>query len=328
MPTTVLSIGPAHNILQNVVYALPAKQVIVTTGAACETSVDGTNWTALTSGSKTGAKFLRCPSGNTTVTCSAAGENPSGWNSGYISIGSDPSLDGAIRLTGNTALIRVRHTNDNDYTVVGMGPSGIELGANGMPTIINSTTNRFGINSGATFVEVGQNAAQSGAIRLPNNVEIKSRNVGNTTDIRVIMLASDNRLHMGDNSVGTNIHGGPLSVDDSVAIGTTPAQSGALRLANGQSIKYRNSGNTADVDVMNLDSGNNLSFALSGVGAVGFGGARTNHNKELYLTQKIANPGTPGANGAFIWLQDNGSGKAQLMVRFATGAAIQLAIEP
>jgi len=39
-------------------------------------------------------------------------------------------------------------------------------------------------------------------------------------------------------------------------------------------------------------------------------------------------PAAPAANIARIYCQDNGSGKTQLMVRFNTGAPIQLAIQP
>ncbi len=38
--------------------------------------------------------------------------------------------------------------------------------------------------------------------------------------------------------------------------------------------------------------------------------------------------GNPAADSMVIWAQDNGSGKTQLMARFPTGAAIQIAIEP
>ena len=39
-------------------------------------------------------------------------------------------------------------------------------------------------------------------------------------------------------------------------------------------------------------------------------------------------PAAPATNGVRIYAQDNGSGKTQLMARFATGAAVQIAIEP
>lgn len=43
---------------------------------------------------------------------------------------------------------------------------------------------------------------------------------------------------------------------------------------------------------------------------------------------EIAAPAAPSANGARIYAVDNGAGKTQLMVRFASGAAQQIAIEP
>lgn len=71
MPTEVLSLGYPHNILQNVVYAMPAVACRVHALAAVEISVDGSAWDALTGAETVGAEaasvFLRCPSGNTTV---------------------------------------------------------------------------------------------------------------------------------------------------------------------------------------------------------------------------------------------------------------------
>lgn len=39
-------------------------------------------------------------------------------------------------------------------------------------------------------------------------------------------------------------------------------------------------------------------------------------------------PSAPAANSYILYCEDNGSGKTRLMVRFATGAAVQLAIQP
>ena len=42
------------------------------------------------------------------------------------------------------------------------------------------------------------------------------------------------------------------------------------------------------------------------------------------------NPETPApaANGVRIYAEDNGAGKTRIMALFATGAAVQIAIEP
>ena len=44
--------------------------------------------------------------------------------------------------------------------------------------------------------------------------------------------------------------------------------------------------------------------------------------------QEVTAPAAPAANNARIYAEDDGSGKTRLMARFATGAAVQIAIEP
>jgi hypothetical protein len=48
----------------------------------------------------------------------------------------------------------------------------------------------------------------------------------------------------------------------------------------------------------------------------------------LELPEWAAAPAAPAANNVRIYAEDNGSGKTRLMARFATGAAVQIAIEP
>jgi hypothetical protein len=43
---------------------------------------------------------------------------------------------------------------------------------------------------------------------------------------------------------------------------------------------------------------------------------------------EMAAPGAPAANKAYFYADDNGAGKTRIMARFATGAAVQVAIEP
>jgi hypothetical protein len=39
-------------------------------------------------------------------------------------------------------------------------------------------------------------------------------------------------------------------------------------------------------------------------------------------------PAAPATNNVRIYAEDDGAGKTRLMARFATGAAVQIAIEP
>lgn len=47
-----------------------------------------------------------------------------------------------------------------------------------------------------------------------------------------------------------------------------------------------------------------------------------------HLMFEMTAPAAPAANCMHLWVQDNGSGKSQLMVEFATGGPIQIAIQP
>jgi hypothetical protein len=63
MPTPLISGGPWVTIAQNVIYALPSRQVYIQSNVAIESSIDGTTFTALTGANTTGvltsATFIR-----------------------------------------------------------------------------------------------------------------------------------------------------------------------------------------------------------------------------------------------------------------------------
>ena len=73
--TQSIPIGMPVVMTQNVVYALPATQVMVQASAAVDVSSDGTTWSALTGantvGANTAAAFIRCTTTNPTVTLKA-----------------------------------------------------------------------------------------------------------------------------------------------------------------------------------------------------------------------------------------------------------------
>lgn len=73
MPTELLSAGPVYIMVQNQVYALPARAATVHSSAAVEvnTTSGTTGWVTLTGantiGQKTGAAFIRATGSATTV---------------------------------------------------------------------------------------------------------------------------------------------------------------------------------------------------------------------------------------------------------------------
>lgn len=161
---------------------------------------------------------------------------------------------------------------------------------------------------------------------------------------------------------GTDPLSGAIAVA-SVSVGTTPAQSGAIRLANNSTINARNGANTGDVPAIRIDATNNTILGSTTAGDLYIDGAAA-ANMRLgsgeYLTissgavfpqsamslgfsptlawmnaflkgritmSETTAPAAPAANNANLWLEDNGSGKSRLMIQFATGVPIQIAIQ-
>jgi len=137
-------------------------------------------------------------------------------------------------------------------------------------------------------VGIGTNPATTGAIRLANAAPIYARNAANTADLALIQPFSDNVIYVGSNAgdaglilrsaVAIGVQGTVYPTTDgnrdlgqpagtrfrdaylssSVRIGTNPAQSGAIRLANGSGIYFRNAANAADVAAIYFDGNNAL----------------------------------------------------------------------
>lgn len=51
-------------------------------------------------------------------------------------------------------------------------------------------------------------------------------------------------------------------------------------------------------------------------------------DNEITMTEQGSAPSAPAANGGVLYLEDNGGGKTRLMIKFNTGAAQQIAIQP
>lgn len=67
--TYSIPLGAPLTMVQNQVYALPAQLCLITSSGAVETSLDGTNWAAFTSGGLSGGVFIRSGAAGTIVTC-------------------------------------------------------------------------------------------------------------------------------------------------------------------------------------------------------------------------------------------------------------------
>jgi len=92
-------------------------------------------------------------------------------------------------------------------------------------------------------------------------------------------------------------------------------------------VRDSNSPNAGTVGVSLTAAGNITAIGtLAVTGATTLTGAVTTAN--FIAGVEMTAPSAPAANGYRIYAEDNGSGKTRLMVRFATGVAQQIAIEP
>jgi hypothetical protein len=93
----------------------------------------------------------------------------------------------------------------------------------------------------------------------------------------------------------------------------------SARLPNTGDFSWANSGNSSDTA--------DTSLTRVAAGIVGIRAATSSDGAAVSLIEQTA-PAAPATNGVYIYAEDNGSGKTRLMARFATGAAVQIAIEP
>src|SRR5262245_20256284 len=182
-------------------------------------------------------------------------------------------------------------------------------------------------------VIIGTNPASIGAIRLANSGIIYGRNAANTGDVVIAYVHSDNGLRFGDVAAkcpyiiaNTGIWTLPDNTNDfgiatgrwrsaylgtSLSIGTNPATTGAIRLANNIGLYARNAANSADVTLISIDTNNDVFIGQGGSLNVKTGGhlspvtsatysLGTPFGKwvDLYLTNSVqigTNPATIGA---------------------------------
>lgn len=77
----------------------------------------------------------------------------------------------------------------------------------------------------------------------------------------------------------------------------------------------------------NVSGSADTALSRAGVAIIGIRGANASTAGALSFLEQTA-PSAPAANEVLIFAQDNGAGKTQLMARFNSGSAVQIAIEP
>lgn len=198
-----------------------------------------------------------------------------------LALGATPAASGSARFSNNTAVAWRNAANTADVTLKVNASDNFEFdnhlkpaGDNGFD-IGGAGTQRWRTIFLGTSVEVGTNPASAGAVRLANNQGVIWRNSANSGNVTFKVNASDNfefDAHLkpsSDNAV--DFGGGGIQrfrdafFGTSVQIGTNPASAGLLRLGNAGYIKGRNAGNTADRNMIAVDSSDRIELGEDSV---------------------------------------------------------------
>lgn len=235
-----------------------------------------------------------------------------------------------INISGGSPGFFTNLTVTGVADIVNITPSGGTLSIGGSAIVSNRLETQgfqgafFG-NAGGVYTTWGT-ASPVGDIGT-GNVIIGG---GSASDF-ALNVRGANILHLcsGDVSrVAVNASGAAVTGSISATTGVSTGNTGsvALTIPNNTGIRSADTSGTgtAFIDVANLTVRNpNAAFApifdtfAQGVAVTGY----------IAGAEQTA-PAAPAANGYRIFAQDNGAGKTQLMVIFASGAAQQLAIEP
>lgn len=167
--------------------------------------------------------------------------------------------------------------NTNDVTIAASGSANItgtdgevvtKSGANGV-----TATN---VVAGSSYLSVGTSVATAGNIRLPSNGQINFIRTGGSNVLGLWMDTATSIAVSNANATRTTIYSGgniriepePSSVVEltrPLAMGTSAvANAGTIRMRNADSIQARNSSNSGNVTIADLDSGNRVNLGDKG----------------------------------------------------------------
>jgi hypothetical protein len=215
---------------------------------------------------------------------------------------------------------------------VGDGASVATAFAGGQVNVWTGNVNSASLNSGGVALRAtGAVTWGSGtSVGTPDTILVRDaagtlaqRNGTNAQTLRVYNTFTDaSNYERGSMRWNTNI----------LQIGTEAAGTGTVRsvqVVAGSTSYFFNADEVAVFPATgSLQFNGRARIASPALGIVRL----TEHNGAnagaLELPEWAAAPAAPATNSVRIYAEDNGSGKTRLMARFATGAAVQIAIEP
>jgi hypothetical protein len=205
--------------------------------------------------------------------------------------GSIPATTGVIRLSTLGGIYARNNSNSGNLNYVsadssdvitygGTVNSGIKIGTSTGNTIqlqFNGTTSQI---FGNGYLSFASNPAVAGTIRTPNSSSITSRNNANSADLNIASTNSSDNITYGGTAnsgifVGTStgntiqfqFNGTTSHIFGSgyISVGTNPASAGFIRSPfNSAIVVSRNAANTADIEVVRVDTSAYIAFGQGG----------------------------------------------------------------
>src|SRR5262245_8490771 len=197
--------------------------------------------------------------------------------SDFVIIGTPTAQSGAIRLANNASIYWRNAANDADVQGLWLASdNNLYVSASLLPRttgtfVLGTAGSQWLAASFSVHIAIGTNPATTGAIRLAKDTGLNWRNLTGTGDLSPIW-SDGQTLYLGRDTASlfvqatSSLSATPTNTVDlgstsnawrsaylgtSLSIGTNPATTGAIRLANNQGIRWRNSANTADLAPLN-----------------------------------------------------------------------------
>lgn len=197
---------------------------------------------------------------------------------GSLAIGATPALSGSVRL-GNNEYIKARNAaNTLDINVARIDAlDRLRLGENTASVQLFTALESFAaitgdVVSATTALRAGASPATSGALRLTTHTAATGGiQFGDDTNL---YRSAANTLKTDDDFLANTITSGwvnstgSINATSHIAVGTSPAATGALRLPNNGYIRVRNAAGTADIAVIGTQTDDKVYIGTSSKGVV------------------------------------------------------------
>ena len=229
------------------------------------------------------------------------------------------------------------------------GTPSLQIAKFGSSSIQITTTATFSIGSSASSLTLNANAGSSPIYAAGSYLNIGS---SANNDVQLSRDAANTlALRNGANAQTFNLYGTYtdasnyerlslyFSGSNDFALSTSKAGTGSNRSLTfetygaatftiaAQTIATSNDGFFSWSSTSSSRGSTDTRLYRDAAGIVGVRGSSSTTGAALSFVEQTA-PAAPATNGVRIYAEDNGSGKTRLMALFATGAAVQIAIEP